>query len=387
MQFVNTPTRPPLGADTWVHVEIMRHLDRATHELYAACATGPADNPTPTYQAVRDIPDIEIVPVDFGPELSGNTLGGRFKALLATVPAFASITRLGWHVRRRRIPIIHTSDRPRDALVCVLLAKVTRSTCIVHCHVSYSSWMSRMLRWSLHHADVLIAVSEFVGQSLVDAGIPPERVHVVLNAIDVDAWEPGRGRDATRVELGVAADAPVLVTVCRLFPEKGPGDIVRALPKVRAEFPEVRLLIAGTDVTGGAFLAELEALIAGLGLQDHVRLLGRRPDIEGLMAAADIYVMPSFDEPFGLVFAEAMAMRLPVVALDNGGTKEIVEHGRSGLLSDRGDLDALAEHIVTLLRNPELRATMGEYGRRRVEERFTTPRMAADAARVYASIA
>ena len=269
----------------------------------------------------------------------------------------------------------------------MLLAKVTRSTSIVHCHVAYNSWMSRMLRWSLHHADVLVAISAFVGQSLVDAGIPRARIHVVLNAIDVAKWEPGRGRDETRAELGVPAGAPVLVCVCRLFPEKGPADIVRALPKVRAEFPDVRLLIAGTDITGGVFLAELEALIAELGLGEHVRLLGRRPDVEGLMAAADVYVMPSFHEPFGLVFVEAMAMRVPVVALDSGGTGEIVEHGRSGLLSEPGDIDALADHIVTLLRNPGLRAEMGEYGRRRVEEHFTTARMAADAARVYASIA
>ena len=76
-----------------------------------------------------------------------------------------------------------------------------------------------------------------------------------------------------------------------------------------------------------------------------------------------------------------------MVALDNGGTLEVVEHGRSGLLSDRGDIPTLAEHIVTLLRNPQLRAELGEYGRRRVEERFTTRRMASDVAKVYASVA
>ena len=70
IQFVNTATLPPLGADTWIHVQIMRHLDRSTHELHAACASGPADNPTPTYEALRQIPDLELMAVDFGPELS-----------------------------------------------------------------------------------------------------------------------------------------------------------------------------------------------------------------------------------------------------------------------------------------------------------------------------
>jgi glycosyltransferase involved in cell wall biosynthesis len=92
------------------------------------------------------------------------------------------------------------------------------------------------------------------------------------------------------------------------------------------------------------------------------------------------------EEPFGLVFLEAMAMKKPVVALDTGGAPEVVTHGKTGFLSATGDIDALAENMLTLLRDPLLRKQMGELGRSDVEARFSTQRMARDMAQVYERI-
>jgi glycosyltransferase involved in cell wall biosynthesis len=136
-----------------------------------------------------------------------------------------------------------------------------------------------------------------------------------------------------------------------------------------------------------SFTEELTRLAADLGVARHVLFTGLRADMPQVMAAADIFALPSDEEPFGLVFTEAMAMKKPVVALSNGGTLEIVEHGKSGLLSAKGDVDGLAANIGALLRDPSLRARMGEYGRRVVEARFTAERMATDVAQVYASLA
>ena len=101
------------------------------------------------------------------------------------------------------------------------------------------------------------------------------------------------------------------------------------------------------------------------------------------MAAADVFTMPSFEEPFGLVFAEAMAMRLPIIGLDNGGTREVVRHGVDGLLSAPGDHAALVQHLTVLVDDPDLRRQMGAAGRARVEETFTVERMISDVARIY----
>ena len=386
MLFVNTPTAPPLGADTWVHAQIMRGLDRPTHELHAACAFGPAGHRTPTYETLRHIPDLHLRRLDLGPELTHRAGLGKVTALLATVPAVPGLLGLARHVRRHRISVIHTSDRPRDAAACVLLARLTGARCIVHVHVGWAEWMSPMLRKALRKADALVAVSAFVADTLTESGHDPARTHVVLNAVDLERWVPGAGRQATRQQLGVADGTPVILTVCRLFPGKGPGDLIRALAKVRPEQPDVRLFIAGGEMVAG-YAAELTALAAELGLADNVTLLGRREDVPGLMAAADVYAMPSLGEPFGLVFAEAMAMRLPVVALASGGAPEVVEHGRSGLLSPPGDIDQLAADLRTLLADPALRARMGAEGRRRVEEQFTIGRMARDMASVYRVVA
>lgn len=384
--FLNTATLPPLGADTWIHARIMERLDRSTHELVAACVFGADGAPTPTYAALREIPDLELVDASLGTEsASRRARGGRLRGLLEIGPAIWTILRLAWLIRRRGISIIHTSDRPRDAFAAVLLGRMTGARSLVHVHVAYDAgWMGRLLRWSLAHADGLVAVSAFVARTLMDAGIDPRRVHVVLNGIEPGAWHSGAGAASARADLGLATDTPVLLTVCRLFPGKGAGDVIEAIGPLRHEHPDVTLLVVGTDVTpGGRYSAQLHDRVAELGVAEHVRFLGRRADIEGIMAAADLFVMPSHHEPFGLVFCEAMAMERPVVALDDGGTVEVVEHGRTGLLSRRGDVAALVGNLERLLGDQAERAAMGAAGRRAVLERFTASRMAHDVALVY----
>ena len=205
---------------------------------------------------------------------------------------------------------------------------------------------------------------------------------MVLNAIEPGRWCPDHDRAACREELGIPDDAPVLLTVCRLFPAKGPGELVKAMPAVRKEHPTARLVIVGGEMVSG-FRAELETLAQEVGVEEGVVFTGRRDDVPRLMAAADMYAMPSLGEPFGLVFLEAMAMRLPVVALDSGGTPEVVENGVTGLLSAAGDADGLTANLLQLLGDSALRAEMGARGRRRVEQRFTIGRLVADTAAVY----
>ena len=386
--YLNTPTAAPLGADTWIHAEIMRRIDRAAWAPIAAHAVGPANDPTPTHRVLRAIPDLELVRANLGPELSSRSTLGKVQALVETIPALWTVARLGVLIKRRGIEIIHTSDRPRDAFVAVLLGRLTGARSIVHVHVGYDpTWMGRMLQWSLAHADVLVAISEYVGSTLVAGGLDPARVRVVTNGIDVERWHPDTDGAAGRQRLGIAPDAPLLITICRLFPEKGPAAIIEAVARLRDELPAIQLLIIGADVPGSNYSEDLRRLAADRGVSDNVRLLGRRDDIEELLAAADVFVMPSHDEPFGLVFCEAMAMGKPVVALDDGGTVEIVEEGRTGLLSAYGDLDALTANLRALLLDPARRAEMGAAGRCVVAERLTADAMAAAASGVYQAIA
>jgi glycosyltransferase involved in cell wall biosynthesis len=120
-----------------------------------------------------------------------------------------------------------------------------------------------------------------------------------------------------------------------------------------------------------------------LGVLENVVFTGQRSDVASLLAACDVFSLPSVGEPFGLVFADAMAMKRPVVALTNGGTPEVVEHGKCGLLSDPDDIDLLAANLTRMLDDPALRTQFGEYGRKRVEQHFTPQRMASDFAQIY----
>jgi glycosyltransferase involved in cell wall biosynthesis len=388
--FLNSPFQP--GADTWVHNLLIRHLDRSRFAVEAAVTPGTDAEPSPSLQVLRNLPDLGLRPTNFGPSLTDTSALAKVRAAAELVPAAISLGGLVAHIRRRGIRIIHASDRPRDALACVLLAKASGARSVIHVHVKCDTWMSQPVRFAFRTADAVIAISRHVERSFDTFAIPPARRHTVLNSIEPRDWDPATDGAPVRAELGIPAEAPVIVCVARLFHWKGQDRLLRAFALVQREFPAARLLIVGEeDARAGRdranFLFELKGLTEELGLGEQVVFTGRRKDVSRLLAASDVFAMPSHEEPFGLVYAEAMAMKRPVVALDNGGTPEVVEHGKSGLLSPPNDLQALAANLLTLLRDPALRARMGEYGRQQVELRFTPARMARDMAAVYDRLA
>jgi glycosyltransferase involved in cell wall biosynthesis len=337
---------------------------------------------------MRSIPDLRIRPTRFLPWTGGRSLPKLWQA----GSALSGVPRDFWDLRRyvkaNRIRIIHSTDRPRNAVYSVALGKLTGAKSIVHVHVKWSNAYSSAARWGVREADAVFSISKYVTGTVVDMGRPPEEVYTVPNAIDTGRWDPATDGSSFRRELGIPLDAPLLASVSRLFSWKGQRELLQAFALARAARPDLKLVIVGEDAsgTGGSFKRELEQLAQKLGVTEHVTFTGGRSDIPNVMAACDVFTLPSFEEPFGLVFLEAMAMERPVIAIDNGGTPEVVEHGASGLLSPPWDVPALAENIKTLVNDPELRRTFGRNGRRRVLEHFNTVRMARDAARAYDAV-
>lgn len=384
--FLSSPVRP--GADTFIHALLMRHLDRTRFEVHAACTHRVRGIPSESFELLSAIPDLRLRPAYFGPSITGSSRLGRALLPLALVPLAGSLASLAGYIRRHRIRLLHSTDRPRDALACVLLGKATGAKSVVHVHVGYGKWMKRSARWAMRHADALVGVSRYVAQTLVDGGHAPHKVHAVLNAIDSAQWDPHVEGGPVRRELGIPATAPVVVSIGRLYRWKGQGELVRALAEVRREIPDVRLVLVGEDDPlaspgGKSFESELRALARELGLADRVIFTGFRKDIAALLAASDLLALPSGGEPFGLVYLEAMAMKRPVLAQASGGAPEVIDHGKSGLLCAPGDPGNLAANLCSLLRDPPLRAKMGEYGRRQVETRFTPERMGMETASIY----
>ena len=166
---------------------------------------------------------------------------------------------------------------------------------------------------------------------------------------------------------------------------------VRALARLGTDASRFRLLVVGEDDPRGApgrgsLTAELKSLVAELGLGQKVILTGFRSDIPSILAACDIYAMPTFEEPCAVAFLEAMAMRKPIVALRSGGTPEIVAGDICGLLSEPDDIEALAANLRRLIKDADLRSWLGAAGRARVETVLTPRQMAADGLKVYREI-
>jgi glycosyltransferase involved in cell wall biosynthesis len=382
--FISSPLA--IGADTAIHLLLLRQLSRARVELHAAVQPGRSgeDDP-PAYAVAKTLTGISLRPTDFGPSLSGHAPLGRLRAAAQLLPAAASLTGLARYCRQHRIEILHSTDRPRDAIACAVLAELTGAKSLIHVHVKYGEWMSRGVKWALGRADAVVGVSQYVAQSLRESGrCRPGRVHGVLNAIEPSEWDPALSPLPGRESLHVSPGAPLILSIARLFHWKGHAELIRALALVKRQLPQVKLAIVGADYPEGSGTTRaLTELARELGVADDVIFTGHRRDVAALLAACDVFALPSFEEPFGLVFAEAMAMKRPVVALNNGGTPEVVDHGRSGLLSAPADIDGLAANLLTLLRDPALRARYGEYGRQQVERRFTPRRLAGDFEELY----
>ncbi|MGE4553708.1 MAG: glycosyltransferase [Desulfovibrionaceae bacterium] len=225
-------------------------------------------------------------------------------------------------------------------------------------------------------------------------GYRPRRAEVIGNGIDADLFRPDAvARAEVRAELGLAADAPVLVTAARFDPMKDVPGLLGAAARVLAAWPEARWLLCGRGMEPGN--AELAALLAAAGLSGRagdaaslapVRLLGQRGDMPRLLAAADLAVSASRGESFPNAVAEALACGLPCAATDAGATAELV--AEAGRVVPIEDPEALARAVLELLAlPPEERARLGAAGRERIRAGHSLEAQAAAYAALYRELA
>jgi glycosyltransferase involved in cell wall biosynthesis len=215
-------------------------------------------------------------------------------------------------------------------------------------------------RLNVARADRVVVPSEYsatVAERLY--AVAPEKLRVVPEPIDLDSWDRRLAAAERR-----PSDRPVVLSVGRMYPRKRFGDLLRAAALLRERIPEVQVRIVGEGPESTA----LQALHARLGLGDTVVLLGQisRATLTVEYASADCFCLPSIQEGFGIVFAEAMAASLPVVACRAAAVPEVVADRRAGLLVNPGSPEELATALETLLRNPGLSKLLGAGGRERV---------------------
>ncbi len=225
-----------------------------------------------------------------------------------------------------------------------------------------SSLFERIQRRVVGRFDAVVAVSGPIGETLVDLGIPRERVHVVPNA-----WRPPGDplpRPEARRELGAGGDEAVIGWVGRLFPIKGCDVFLRALAKTTSEGWVAHVVGDGPE------RERLELLAEQLGLGDRVRFAGAIPNAARLFSGLDLYVLSSRSEGTPMVLLEAMGAGVPIVATSVGGVPDVIAPPDQGWLVPPENPEALAGAIDSALANDERRASVSASGRARVETEF-----------------
>jgi glycogen(starch) synthase len=253
------------------------------------------------------------------------------------------------------------------AMACDHLARRFRAPLVTTIHATeygrHQGWVEEhpqshihgVERWIANRADRVIACSYYMREQIADIfGVPDTKVVVIPNGIDPDDLQPQNGHELERLRLEFAQpDERLVLLLGRLVYEKGFQFALEAMPALLKRLPSTRFLVAGS----GTHERELRRQATELGLMDHGTFLGWIGDdvLHSLYRIADVCVVPSIYEPFGLVALEAMASGCPCIVADTGGLREVVPHEEAGLRFRARDPAALGEMVERLLSDPDLR--------------------------------
>ena len=277
-------------------------------------------------------------------------------------------------LRSHAIELVNT-HKPLPHTLALLAARLAGSPVVVATRrVSFPLRRHpfRRLKWSTGVAG-LIAVSQSVNRGLIASGIPADKVHTIYGAIDLKRFSPRPPDVELRRELGLSGDHLIIGKVGDYRSWKGYGVFLDAAAKIAAIHPEARFLAIGGK---SDYYGEMVRRVRSLGLEGRVLLTGFRADVERFYSLMQISVNCATEgEGLPGVLRESLAMGVPVIATDVGGSGEVVRDGETGLLIPARDPAALAQAIELLARDPALRARLGKQGQEFVAARFSITAM------------
>jgi colanic acid/amylovoran biosynthesis glycosyltransferase len=348
-------------------VVIYRNYLLAHSETFIQAQAAALTTYTPSYVGLRLVPGLTLPPQQYLVINSGG-LPGRFWELATKLYGFPNSFRQ--QIRQRCPQLIH-AHFGQDGAMALPLSQALNLPLVVTFHGADISIRddaatpSRIQRIYLQRreqlkrdANLFIAVSEFIKQRLIDQGFPAEKIIVHYIGIDPNHFQPRleRPRD------------PMVLFVGRLVEKKGCQYLIKAMARVQALLPHVKLVIIGD----GPLRTSLEQLAQQL-LSNYCFLgIQTSTQVRDWMQRASLFCVPSVTansgdvEGFGMVFAEAQAMGLPVVSFKSGGIPEAVAHDQTGFLATERDVGGLTAYLLLLLQNPELWHRMSQNGRDRI---------------------
>ena len=326
-------------AGTERHVaDVASRLDRSRFELHLCClADSPRLRELSTACACR------LFPV------------GR----VYSPSGLSQIVRLHRYINAQAIDIVHTY-RPKATSVGVLAALGSRARAVVASRRNIGYWQTprslRLFRFLTRHTTRVLANSEAVKRWIVETErLPPDRVDVIYNGVDMEAFRGDRADPRAAEALGIPPAATVVGMVANYRPVKDPHLFLQAARLVAAEVPSAVFLLVGKGPLGD----ELARLAADLGLGDRVSFTDGRGRVVDYLARMSVGCLSSRSEGFSNAILEYMAAGLPVVATDVGGNAEAVEDGGNGYLIRSRDPRDFAAAVIRLVQEESLRRTMG----------------------------
>jgi glycosyltransferase involved in cell wall biosynthesis len=288
-------------------------------------------------------------------------------------------------LRRHRIEVINT-HKPKTQTLARMAASLARVPVVVATRrVSFPlrQHLLTRLKWVTGVARI-IAVSKKVEEVLIRSGVPSEKAVTIYGAIDLKRFHPGLDDRGIRREFELDEMTPVVGKVADYRPWKGYQVFLEAAALILSEMPEVRFFAIGKKMP---HYDEMLNMARRLGIERQVVFTGFRDDVERFYRMMAVSVNCATEgEGLPGVLRESLAMEVPVVATDVGGSREVVMDGETGLIVPPSDPKAMAQAILRLLKDPELRLKMGRYGHKRMEEQFSIDAMVNQTEALYRSL-
>jgi glycosyltransferase involved in cell wall biosynthesis len=284
---------------------------------------------------------------------------------------------LCWAIYKHKIQIIHVNSYHPGNFGRLAAYLMGVPIIIDHWHgfLRFNRKRKIMCRFLSRFTDLSLAISWLVRDYVIkECGLNPDSFQVLYNCLDYHRYQSGRSKSQVRRELGLMLDLPVVGLVARLDHwGKGHRELFQAMALLRDRNPMQAIIIGG-----GKREAEMEDLVTTLNLSQFVHFLGYRDDIPDLLAAMDIFALPSYSEGVSLAMLEAMAAGLPVIVSHVGGLPEIVQSEETGILVPPKDPEALAAGLTRLLSDSAWAKSLGENARVYVEQNFSFERLEKD---------
>lgn len=295
-------------------------------------------------------------------------------------------------LRKNHYDIVHTHTS-KGGFIGRLAARMAGVPVVIHTAHGFAFheetvkpvlyFFSQLERLAAYWADVVVTVSNFHRQWALKLKIGNEKkVKAIPNGINPARVMLRKDCDQVRKELGVQTDEIVIMVLGRLAKQKGLEDLLESVPQIlQQSASKFRILLVGE----GPLEAELEQLTQQLNISEYILFLGFRDDIGDLLAATDIVVLPTLREGLSIALLEAMSAAKPVITTTIGSNKEVIVDGISGLLVPPKCPDRIAEAIVNLMENDQLRKSLGSEAKKKFEQYYTEDRMLQSYMELYLS--